>query len=90
MEAPPPRSRSREASSSLAARNRRAVVERAYGTRRERAGWLAQRANLRLRVMAKGAMGLDASADRATLEGARGATSFPDLAAIPNRNPASG
>jgi N-acetylglucosaminyl-diphospho-decaprenol L-rhamnosyltransferase len=74
----------------LAARNRRAVVQRVYGTRRERAGWLAQRANLRLRVIAKGVMGIDASTDRATLEGARGATSFPDLAAIPNRNPASG
>jgi len=65
----------------LAARNRRAVVQRVYGARRERAGWLAQRANLRLRVAAKGVLGLDASADRATLEGARSATSIPELPA---------
>jgi N-acetylglucosaminyl-diphospho-decaprenol L-rhamnosyltransferase len=65
----------------LAARNRRAVVQRVYGARRERAGWLAQRANLRLRVAAKGVLGMDASADRATLEGARSATSIPELPA---------
>jgi GT2 family glycosyltransferase len=65
----------------LAARNRRAVVRRVYGARRERAGWLAQRANLRLRVAAKRVLGLDASGDRATLEGARKATSIPELPA---------
>jgi hypothetical protein len=56
-------------------------VRRVYGARRERAGWLAQRANLRLRVAAKRVLGLDASGDRATLEGARKATSIPELPA---------
>ncbi len=65
----------------LAARNRRAVVRRVYGGRRERTGWLAQRANLRLRIAAKRVLGLDASGDRATLEGARSATSIPELPA---------
>ena len=37
--------------------------------RRERASWLAQRVNLRLRVAAKRALGRDASADREALEG---------------------
>jgi GT2 family glycosyltransferase len=65
----------------LAARNRRAVVRRVFGARRERAGWLAHRANLRLRVVAKTLLGLDVRSDRAALEGARSATSVPDLPA---------
>jgi N-acetylglucosaminyl-diphospho-decaprenol L-rhamnosyltransferase len=73
----------------LAARNRRAVVRRVYGARRERAGWLAQRANLRLRVAAKGVLGVDASPDRAALEAARGVTSVPVLPASPDPKPAS-
>jgi len=57
----------------LAAGNRRAVVRRLYGARRERAGWLAQRLNLRLRIAAKRALGRDASADRTVLEATRNA-----------------
>jgi N-acetylglucosaminyl-diphospho-decaprenol L-rhamnosyltransferase len=73
----------------LAAGNRRAVVRRAYGARRERASWLAQRVNLRLRVAAKCALGRDASADRDALEATRNADPVPNLPALPNRNPAS-
>jgi GT2 family glycosyltransferase len=58
----------------LAARNRRVVVRRAYGARRERWGWLAQRVNLRLRVTAKGLAGRDASSDRIALQATRAAT----------------
>jgi GT2 family glycosyltransferase len=72
----------------LAAGNRRAVVRRAYGARRERASWLAQRVNLRLRVAAKRALGRDASADRDALDATRTADSAPNLPALPN-NPAS-
>ena len=74
----------------LVARNRRAVVRRAYGRRRERAGWLALRANLRLRVVAKGVLGVNASADRAALEATRQATFVPDLPAVPSPDPGSG
>ena len=73
----------------LAAGNRRAVVRRAYGVRHERASWLAQRVNLRLRVAAKCALGRDASANRDALEATRNADSVPNLPALSNRNPAS-
>jgi N-acetylglucosaminyl-diphospho-decaprenol L-rhamnosyltransferase len=73
----------------LAAGNRRAVVRRAYGARHERAGWLAQRVNLRLRVAAKCALRLDASADRDALEATRNADSVPNLPALSNRSRAS-
>lgn len=55
------------------ASNRRAVVRRVYGARRERAGWLAARANLRLRLAAKRALGRDAGRERAALEALRSA-----------------
>ena len=74
----------------LAAGNRRAVVRRAYGARHERASWLAQRVNLRLRVAAKRALGRDASADRDALDATRNADSVPNLPARPKRNPAPG
>ena len=73
----------------LVARNRRAVVRRAYGRRRERGAWLALRANLRLRVVAKSVLGVNASADRAALEATRRATFVPDLPAIRNPDPGS-
>ncbi len=73
-----------EGAGRLAAGNRRAVVRRAYGARRERAGWLAQRVNLRLRVAAKGALGRDASSDRDALEATRNADSVPNLPAFPS------
>lgn len=53
------------------ATNRRAVVARAYGRRRERAAWLAHRANLRLRVVAKRALRRNADREAATLKAAR-------------------
>ncbi len=73
-----------EGAGRLAAGNRRAVVRRAYGARRERAGWLAQRVNLRLRVAAKRALGRDASSDRDALEATRNADSVPNLPAFPS------
>lgn len=77
------------ASGRLAAANRRAVVRRAHGTRRERSGWLAQRVNLRLRVAAKTALGRDASAASEALDATRNADSVPDLPALSNRNRSS-
>jgi N-acetylglucosaminyl-diphospho-decaprenol L-rhamnosyltransferase len=73
----------------MAAGNRRAVVRRAYGVRPERASWLAQRVNLRLRVAAKSALGRDARGDRDALEATRNANPVPNLPALSNRNPAS-
>ena len=73
-----------EGAGRLVAGNRRAVVRRAYGARRERAGWLAQRVNLRLRVAAKGALGRDAGSDRDALEATRNADSVPNLPAFPS------
>jgi GT2 family glycosyltransferase len=73
----------------MAAGNRRAVVRRAYGVRHERASWLAQRVNLRLRVAAKRALGRSASADRDALEATRNADPVPNLPALSDRNPAS-
>jgi N-acetylglucosaminyl-diphospho-decaprenol L-rhamnosyltransferase len=67
----------------LAARNRRAVVLRAYGRRSERLGWLALRINLRIRVAAKRALGRDFRRTRSALEAARGARPVPRLPAAP-------
>jgi N-acetylglucosaminyl-diphospho-decaprenol L-rhamnosyltransferase len=53
------------------AANRRAVLARAYGRRRETAAWLAQRTNLRLRVLSKRALGRDADREAVTLRAAR-------------------
>jgi N-acetylglucosaminyl-diphospho-decaprenol L-rhamnosyltransferase len=55
------------------AANRRAVLRRAHGPRRERAAWLAQRLNLRLRVAAKRVLGREAARDRAALAATRAA-----------------
>jgi GT2 family glycosyltransferase len=59
--------------------NRRAVVRRVYGDRAERAGWRAARANLRLRLTAKRALGRDASKDRVALDALRSAEPVPEL-----------
>ena len=59
--------------------NRRAVVRRVYGARAERAGWLAARANLRLRLAAKRAVGRDAGRERAALDALRSATNVAEL-----------
>jgi GT2 family glycosyltransferase len=67
----------------LAAHNRRAVVLRAYGRRRERLAWLALRLNLRIRVAAKRALGRDSRRTRAALEAARSARAIPKLPAGP-------
>jgi GT2 family glycosyltransferase len=67
----------------LAARNRRAVVLRAYGRRREWLAWLALRINLRIRVAAKRALGRDFRRTRSALEAARGARPVPRLPAAP-------
>jgi N-acetylglucosaminyl-diphospho-decaprenol L-rhamnosyltransferase len=53
------------------ASNRRAVLARAYGRRRETLAWLAQRTNLRLRLLSKRALGRDAAREAATLRAAR-------------------
>lgn len=57
--------------------NRRAVLRRAYGGRREVAAWLAHRLNLRLRVIAKRALGRDARREAAALAAARSARPAP-------------
>ena len=67
----------------LAARNRRAVLRRAYGSRRERAAWLALRLNLRLRVMAKRVLGRDATPQRALLEAVRSTRTVRELPPAP-------
>lgn len=63
---------------------RRAVLRRAFGPRRERAAWLAQRLNLRLRVAAKRVLGRDASRDAAALRAAVNARRVPDLPPPPS------
>jgi N-acetylglucosaminyl-diphospho-decaprenol L-rhamnosyltransferase len=60
-----------EGNEAAVASNRRAVLRRAYGPRREWAAWLAQRLNLRLRATAKRALGREAERDRAALAAAR-------------------
>jgi N-acetylglucosaminyl-diphospho-decaprenol L-rhamnosyltransferase len=55
----------------IAAANRRAVVQRAYGPAAERSGWWALRANLRLRVLSKRVLRRDPRAELRELEAAR-------------------
>jgi N-acetylglucosaminyl-diphospho-decaprenol L-rhamnosyltransferase len=59
------------------AATRRAVLARAYGRRRETAAWLAQRTNLRLRVVSKRALGRDADREAATLRALRSPRARP-------------
>jgi N-acetylglucosaminyl-diphospho-decaprenol L-rhamnosyltransferase len=69
---------------SVVALTRRAVLRRAFGARRERAAWLAQRLNLRLRVVAKRALGRDATRDAAALSAAMDARPVPNLPPPPS------
>jgi N-acetylglucosaminyl-diphospho-decaprenol L-rhamnosyltransferase len=64
---------------------RRAVLRRAYGARRERGAWLAQRLNLRLRVTAKRLLGRDASRDATVLEATRNARAVRALPPPPRK-----
>jgi N-acetylglucosaminyl-diphospho-decaprenol L-rhamnosyltransferase len=68
----------------VVALTRRAVLRRAFGARRERAAWLAQRLNLRLRVIAKRLLRRDASRDEAALSAALSARSVPELPPPPS------
>ena len=69
-----------DAGLALAARNRRAVVARAYGAARERRGWRAQLLRLRLRSAAKRALGQDRGRELAELAAAHQAADYPTLA----------
>jgi N-acetylglucosaminyl-diphospho-decaprenol L-rhamnosyltransferase len=60
-----------EGSERAIAVNRRSVVGRAFGPRRERSAWLAQRLNLRLRLIAKRVLGRATARERAALEATR-------------------
>jgi GT2 family glycosyltransferase len=68
----------------LVALTRRAVLRRAYGAARERRARRAQRLNLRLRLIAKRALGRDAERERAALEAALSAARPPDLPPPPS------
>ncbi len=57
------------------ARNRRAVLLRAFGPRREALAWRALRINLALRCAAKRALRVDSRRDRQALEATRAASS---------------
>jgi hypothetical protein len=59
------------------------VLRRAAGERSERLAWLAQRTNLRLRVMAKGAFHIDHERDRAALSATRAARRVEELPPSP-------
>ncbi len=70
---------SREGWRPTGALNWRAALRRAYGPRRERLGWLALRFNLRLRLLAKTALGRASDRDREAVRAARSATPVPEL-----------
>jgi GT2 family glycosyltransferase len=70
---------SREGWRSLGTLNWRAVLRRAYGPRREWLAWRALRLNLRLRLLAKSALGRATERDRAAVEAARSARAVPEL-----------
>jgi len=59
--------------------NWRAALRRAYGPRRERRAWLALRANLRLRLVAKRLLGRATDRDRAAVEAVESARPVPTL-----------
>ncbi len=61
----------------------RAALRRAYGPRREWLGWMALRANLRLRLTAKQLLGRATDRDRAAVEAVVSARPVPEL---PNNN----
>jgi N-acetylglucosaminyl-diphospho-decaprenol L-rhamnosyltransferase len=68
-------------------RNRRAVLRRALGARRERSAWRAHRLNLRLRLATKRALRRDAAWEAELLSAAREARSAPSLGAPPGQAP---
>jgi N-acetylglucosaminyl-diphospho-decaprenol L-rhamnosyltransferase len=63
----------------LIARNRRAVIRRAFGTWPERASQAALLLNLGLRTMSKPLLGQDAASDHTALRAALGARDIPTL-----------
>jgi N-acetylglucosaminyl-diphospho-decaprenol L-rhamnosyltransferase len=63
--------------------NRRAVLRRAVGPRRERSAWLAHRLNLRLRLIAKRALGREAGWEDSLLSAAKEARQVPLLPPAP-------
>ena len=62
-----------------AALNRRAALRRAYGARREWLGWMALRANLRLRLTAKQLLRRATARDRAAMQAVLAARPAPEL-----------
>jgi len=67
----------------LIARNRRAVLRRQFGARRERSSQAALLLNLGLRVASKGLLRRDASRERAALRASLGARAVPPLPSSP-------
>lgn len=63
--------------------NWRAALHRAYGPRREWVAWRALRFNLRLRLVAKTALGRHTERDRAAVDAALSATPVPRLGPPP-------
>jgi GT2 family glycosyltransferase len=63
--------------------NWRAALRRAYGQRRESLAWRALRLNLRLRLLAKQALGRAQESDRAALRAASQAEPVPELPPTP-------
>ena len=70
-----------------AARNGRAVLRRAYGSRREWFAWMAERMSVSARARVKARLGHDASWERLVATGLRRATQVPALPELPLRDP---
>jgi len=79
-----------EGPSELIARNRRAVLRRAFGPRRERTAQAALLLNLGLRAAAKSVIGRDATRDRAALGAALRAREIPALPGPDGASPVRG
>jgi GT2 family glycosyltransferase len=73
---------SREAWRPTGTLNWRAALRRAYGPRREWLAWRALRANLRLRLVAKAAVGRATERDREALRAVTSARPVPELARV--------
>ena len=70
-----------------AARNGRAVLRRAYGSRREWFAWRGERLSVSARARAKALLGRDASWERLVAAGLRRATPVPALPDLSVRHP---
>ena len=70
--------------------NWRAAVRRAYGPRREKLGWYALRANLRLRLAAKTFLRRATDRDHAAVDAVESARPVPELPPAPRVAPRSG